>query len=144
MADRVYFTLKGIYRAVIVDYTDTGTEPDLQGISGLVTITPSVTEIPAPTLTPNPETIVLAPMLVRLDEDGILKTIQGDPGVRLTANSEVLGPLPELLYTLTFDKVRYNKRAQTLTAFAFRAPSTDTVVDLSVVEHLPPVVKRAW
>lgn len=144
MASLVYFTVKGLYQAAIVDYTDPGTDPDIQGVSALVTVTPSVTEVLAPTLTPNPATIVLAPMLVRLDEDGTLKTIQGDAGVRFVANSEVLGPLDQLLYTITFDKVRYNKRSQTLKAFAFEAPSTDIELDLATVPHLPPVVKRVW
>ena len=126
----VHFTVTAAYEAIISDTDDVGAEPDSQGISALVTFTPSVSEIASPT---ENKIIRLQPITGRLEEDGILKTLDGDVGVRLVANSAALGPLPELTYLIEFSHVVYDQDRRLLDSFTITAPSTDVTVALEDV-----------
>jgi hypothetical protein len=76
-----FFTVTGNLTAVVVDYVDVGTDPDLQKISATVEFRPRLANgelIWASGLTP-PQGIALAPIKARFDTDGVLRTIQAAP-----------------------------------------------------------------
>lgn len=163
MAELVYFTVTGKYDVIVTDDTDAGADPDHGIVTGLVTFTPSVSIDPTDKLA-IPTTLLLRPLVGRIDTDGVLKTIDeeiadytlnGSPvdengaqvtentqgatavyGVRLLANTEALGPLPSLIYTVSFSKVRFDKDDRSLPSFAFAAPDEDTIVDLATVPRV--------
>jgi hypothetical protein len=64
--------------------------------------------------------------------NGELETINiaSTPGVQLLANTAVLG-LTSLIYDVSFTNVVYAATTQTLTNFAFTAPTTNTTIDLT-------------
>lgn len=138
MAALTFFTVTAYGFAMRVDYTDVGTDPDLQPISATVEFKPRLSKrhlLQAPSYT-TPALIALAPVKARLDEDGVLKTIQGDAGVKLVANTNVLGLGGPLIYDVLFSNVVYNKSNQGIDPFGFYAPTTAVTVDLSTVEKL--------
>lgn len=181
MADIEFFTVTGTYGALITDSEDDpGGEPDPGVVTGIVTFTPSVAEVASANTTPV-RSILLRPIIGRIEEDGKLKILDSAPlyyeegatrhpvpegrpfwvdgvpiyyiadddshneppdgtpiyGVRLTANSEALGPLAELKYRVDFSKLRYDRGARELSAFSFLAPAADVTVDLATVPRLP-------
>lgn len=89
MAAFVYFTVADTYQAIVSDGSDDGNEPDLKMISGTVTFTPSVKEVLA-TISDIPTTVRLEPIIGRIEEDGVLKTLDSTPGVKLLANTEAI------------------------------------------------------
>jgi hypothetical protein len=101
-------------------YTDTGTA----GTTATVPAT-NTAERSANT------SLVLAPIMGRI-YDGELQTINqaGTPNIQLVANSSVLG-LTSLIYDVSFTNVVYASAAQVLKNFAFTAPTTASVIDLS-------------
>lgn len=74
--------------------------------------------------------LAIAPVQARI-YNGQLQTIdQADtPNIQLLANSSILG-LSSLIYDVAFTDVIYASQAQTLTNFAFTAPTTATTIDL--------------
>lgn len=82
MTDQLeWFTLTATLKAVVVDYVDIGTDPDLQPISGTVEFRPRIPTgklLWLPTLDP-PQGVALASMKARFDTDGVLRTIQDVP-----------------------------------------------------------------
>jgi hypothetical protein len=101
-------------------YTDTGTA----GTTATVPAT-NTAERSANT------SLVLAPIMGRI-YDGELQTINqaGTPNIQLVANSAVLG-LTSLIYDVSFTNVVYASAAQVLKNFAFTAPTTASIIDLS-------------
>lgn len=131
-----FFTVLANLTAFVVDYVDVGYEPDQQPISATVSFVPRLSD--GKILWLPGQGVVLATITARFDTDGTLKTIQGDPGVELVANTPILG-LDELIYDVKFTNVVYGKADQVLSPFAFGAPTTaGAVVDLSTVEKLTP------
>jgi hypothetical protein len=142
-----YFTLTADLNAIIVDYVDVGATPDVQPISATVEFRP---RLPVGTIIWIPgqmQGVALAPIKARTDTDGYLKTIQGDIGVQLVANTPILGlgtydPTTAkggLVYDVIVTNVIYNKAEQVISPFAFAAPTVGGgTVDLSEVTKLPP------
>ena len=124
-----YFPVTGSIIAVIADSSsDEDGIPEEQPVSSTVTFTPSVNEVNF-----EGKIVRLRPIRARTEEDGILKTIDGN-GVELAANC--FG-LDELTYKVEFTNVSYDKlHDQKLNAFRFVAPTTATTVDLSTVERV--------
>lgn len=135
MADYVFFTMTGKLQALVTDSADVGGEPDLGVVTGLVIFTPETPVVASATMTPT-TLALLDPITGRIDEDGVLRTINGDTGVKLVANSEALGPLPELVYKVTFTKMKWDKAERPLSGFRFVAPTTAATVDLSTVPRV--------
>lgn len=138
MADLTYFTVEAYGFAVNVDYVDVGTDPDLQPITATVTFKPRVgvgSLLQAPNYT-TPALIALSPIVARLDEDGKLHTVAGDLGVKLVANTAVLGLTTDLIYDVIWSNVKYNKKSQSISPFGFVAPTTATTINLATVEKL--------
>lgn len=137
MAAFVYFTVADTYQAIVSDGSDEGSEPDLKMISGTVTFTPSVREVLA-NIDGESRSIELGVIDGRIEEDGVLKTLDSTPGVKLLANTEAIGPLPELTYRVDFTNVVYNRKTnQRIEPFRFAAATSATTLRLSSVERLP-------
>lgn len=133
-----YFTtvLKAI--AVIPDGNDASdNEPETQNITALVTFTPSIREAQL-TIDSALTTVRLEPIIGRLEEDGVLKTLDSTIGVGLICGDDAEGePLYGLTYKVEFDKVVYNKqRSQKIEPFKFLAPTTADTVNLAEVERI--------
>lgn len=127
MAILEFFTLTGSLAAIVVDYVDAGTDPDVQNITCTVTLTPRIPRgelLWAPGLTP-PRGIALPRMVARFDPDGILRTIVG-AAVNAQQTITVTGTSP---YALTFD-------GHTTTSLAYNVPLA--TVD-AAIEALPNV-----
>ena len=78
MASFEYFTMTGDYTVLVTDMTDPGGEPDAGVVTGLVTFTPSVPEIYSDALSPA-QTVLLRPVQGRIEDDGVLKTLDSAP-----------------------------------------------------------------
>lgn len=125
MAVPKFFTLRGRERSVVGDEGDANEDPEIKGIYGGITITPSAKGYPvikAPTNAPDPTLYVLYPVEARLD-DGRLKLRADQADVRLMAKCSVLdiGDTP-LIYTVRPHHITANGAPQTLPAFSFIAP----------------------
>jgi hypothetical protein len=126
-----YFTLTATLTAVVVDYVDSGADPDLQRISGTVDILPRIPTgslIWAPGLVP-PQGIAVAPIRARFDTDGVLRTIQSNPIDEKQTVTIGGSPTGGDTFTLTFD-------GYPTTALAYNAPLL--TVD-AALEALPNV-----
>lgn len=78
MSQLEFFMLTATLSAVVVDYVDSGTDPDIQRISGTVEFRPRIPPgklLWLPTLDP-PQGIALPGIKARIDSDGVLRTIQ--------------------------------------------------------------------
>lgn len=75
--------------------------------------------------------LAIAPIQARI-LNGQLQTIDvaDTPNVQLLANTAVLGLGTTLIYDVAFTNVVYASNAQTISNFAFVAPTTNTTVDL--------------
>lgn len=131
------FTVMDTYKAYVPDGPDAGNEPDEQLVSGTVTFTPSVSETTMDIGAGVTATVRLEPIVGRFNEDGILSTIDGTPGVGLLCGSEDEDSnLHGLTYRADFTNVVYNKkRQQRIEPFRFVAPTTSTVIRLSNPEQ---------
>jgi hypothetical protein len=103
-----------------LNYTDTGA-------TGTSASPPSTNTAEATTNT----ALALAPITARILE-GELQTINrvDTPQLQLVANTGVLG-LASLIYDVSFTNVVYANAGQTLTNFAFTAPTSATTIDLA-------------
>lgn len=128
------FTITGTFKAVISDGSDEGADPDIQLISGSVTFTPSIQEASTDGALHR-----LQPIRGRMNEDGILRTIHDDVGVKLTCGDADEGaPLHGLTYRVDFANVVYDKlRNQRIESFRFTAPTTATSIDIATVTRVP-------
>jgi hypothetical protein len=136
-----FFTLTGSLRAVVVDYVDGGTAPDISNVTCTVDFIPRVPRgqlVWAPGLTP-PQGILLAPIRARFDGDGTLHTIVGGTGVQLVANTAEID-MDQLIYDVAFSNLNFAKAPDDalISAFAFEAPKTAVTVDLAQLDRLPP------
>lgn len=131
-----YFTVTGSFKAVISDGSDSANhDPEVQNISGLVLFTPSISEVIS---TADGVTYRLQPVRGRIEEDGVLKTIDSTVGVGLVANTAALGPLEALTYKVEFSHVVYDKgKERLIEPFRFAAPASVTTIDLATVSRLP-------
>lgn len=131
-----YFTVTGSFKAVISDGSDSANhDPEVQNISGLVLFSPSVSEVVS---SADGVTYRLQPVRGRIEEDGILKTIDSTVGVGLVANTAALGPLEALTYKVEFSNVVYDKgKERRIEPFRFAAPTSAVTIDLATVTRLP-------
>lgn len=127
------FSVTGAFKAIIADGSDEGNEPDIQNISGSVVFTPSITEA-----TIDGDLYRLQPIRARMNEDGILRTINGDPSVGLTCGGSEGQPLHGLTYRVDYSNVVYDKqRQQRIEPFRFLAPTTAVSIDIATVPRIP-------
>lgn len=128
-----FFTVMDTYRALIPDGADAGNAPDEQFISGTATFTPSVSETNIDIGGGVTTTVRIEPIIGRFNEDGVLSTLDGTPGVGLLVGSDdEESNLHGLTYRVEFTNVVYNKkRGQRIDPFRFKAPTTATVIRLS-------------
>lgn len=136
-----YFTLTGNLRAVVVDYSDAGTAPDISNVTCTVDFIPRIPRgqlVWASGLTP-PQGILLPPIRARFDGDGALHTIVGDLGVQLVANTADID-MDILWYDTVFSNLNFAKAPDDalISAFSFQAPTTSLTVDMSQLEKYPP------
>ena len=129
-----HFTITGLFKAVISDSDDEGTDPDIQLISGTATFTPSIKEA-----TTDGALHRLQPVVGRMNEDGVLRTIHDDAGVKLVCGDDTEGePLYGLTYRVDYSNVVYDKlRDQRIEPFRFAAPTTATSIDIASVTRIP-------
>jgi hypothetical protein len=129
-----YFPVTGVFKAVNTDSSlDVDGNPDIQFISSTVTFTPSVDQVHS---TLDDTIYRLEPIQGRTNpDDGALKTIDGHT-LTLVANTTALD-LDELIYTVTFTNVVYDKGDRDIAGFRFAAPTAATAVDLATVERIP-------
>ena len=75
MTTPTYFTIVGQFKPVVVDLaSDVDADPTLGPITAKVTFTPLVSGVmPATTVTPSPIGFLAAPIVARIDADGVLK-----------------------------------------------------------------------
>lgn len=142
-----FFTVTADLNAIVVDYVDTGAQPDVQPISASVEFRPRLNPGQIVWVPGQQQGLALAPIKARFDTDGILKTIVGDAGVQLVANTPILG-LGEydpatakggLVYDVVFTNVIYNKADQVIDPLAFVAPTVGGgTLDLAGVPKITP------
>jgi hypothetical protein len=139
MATLTYFQVLGTYLAALKDSLyDVDNDPELTPMSGAVTFTPLIDTgdlIPTPTLSP-PANLQLAPVKAQI-KSGVITT-NGVPGVKLVANTAVLGLSGNLFYRVDFyDGLLAGGKTFHPDSFTFQAPLTATTVDLVEVTPLP-------
>ncbi|MDP7729509.1 hypothetical protein [Mycobacterium sp. TY813] len=81
MANLEFFTLTATLKAIVVDYTDPGDDPDIQPISATIELRPRIGAgklVWVPALDP-PQGLALPSIKARFDTDGVLRTIQNAP-----------------------------------------------------------------
>lgn len=128
------FTVTGLFKAIVSDGNDPGGDPDIQLISGTATFTPSIREA-----TTDGALHRLQPIIGRMNDDGVLRTIHDDEGVNLVCGDAAEGaPLHGLSYRVDFSNVVYDKqRNQRIESFRFLAPTETTTIDIATVERIP-------
>jgi hypothetical protein len=139
LATLTYFTVTGTFLAALKDSVyDVDNDPELTPMCGTVTFTPVINSgdsIPAGTLTP-PANLFLVPVKAQL-RSGVI-TCNGATGVKLVANTAVLGLSGNLYYRVDFyDGLTAGGRVYPADTFTFQAPTTATTVDLVTVTPLP-------
>lgn len=132
MASLTFFTATGIYLAAVKDSLyDVDNDPELTPMSGTVTFTPLIDNgdsLPAPTLTP-PANLWLASVKATI-KSGVITT-NGVPGVKLVANTAVLGLDGDLFYRVDFyDGLLAGGKTYHPDSYTFQAPETATTIDL--------------
>jgi hypothetical protein len=109
-------------------------------MSGSVTLTPLIDtgdSLPAPTLTP-PANLWLVPIKAQI-KSGVI-TSNGVAGVKLVANTAVLGLTGDLYYRVDFyDGLLAGGKTYHPDPFSFLAPTTAATVDLVTVTPVPGV-----
>ena len=71
---------------------------------------------------------------------GVLSSVDGTPGVRLLANTAAIGPIvPDLTYTASYSRLRFDRGNRQLNPVTFIAPSSDITVDMADVTVTSPV-----
>lgn len=133
-AELTYFTVVQPLVEDVQTNDSGGNTPEVHTVSGLVTFTPSIIEVQSSSLD---ATILLRPIQARIVA-GKLESIDGTEGVKLVANTAVLGVLPDpLTYRVDYSKVVFDGSERSMRPFLFTAPSTAITIDLNTVTRLP-------
>lgn len=145
-----FFTVEADFRAVLEDISsDSDYDPQIAPISGTVTFTPILNSgdvILATDADPRPIGFLPTPVVGKIDPaDGRLKlrteTDLGGEGefapVRLLADTDLLELSTPLYYRVEFSSIRLGSRVGKITGFSFRAPTSDTTVNLIEVGRAP-------
>lgn len=71
---------------------------------------------------------------------GVLETADGHTGVRLLANTSAIGPIvPNLTYTVSYSRMRFDRGDRQLNSVTFIAPGADIALDMADVTITSPV-----
>lgn len=135
----------GRYIADVIDGPDANLDPDAQVVQGRIVFTSSVPYLPNPTATPDPVTIMRAPIVGVLDADGYLCTPYPgtlDPqyrGVRLIATDDPDISVTDWTWDVTyfFEPLNGHKLAIPAHGFALPSGSTEDLTKLSKVPSSP-------
>lgn len=92
MTDFAYFTVTGLFRVFTSDSDDPGGDPDLTPITGLVTFNAQPSRADSETLSPM-TTVLLEPIVGRIEEDGTLRTLDSAPVYYLDGETRNLPPV---------------------------------------------------
>jgi hypothetical protein len=142
MPDLTYFTVEGDMLAIVGDISlgDVDMNPDRLGVRGSVFFTPELTpNVPllGSTLTPRPALLIPRVIEAQFNESGQL-TYHGVVGVRLVANTSVLGLTGNFTYRVSFANMYIGaQKIDNPLPFSFIAPTSDVVRNLVDVARVP-------
>lgn len=135
MSSPTFFTVNADMLAIVGAAGTPATVP----IRGKVTFTPMIKSgdaLVVPTLSPRPGLVSPQPVTGVIGSDGQLG-FGGSVGVRLIADTSVLGLTSPLFYTVSFAGLTVNGVATTLSPFDFQAAQADTPINLVTVARVP-------
>lgn len=142
MPDLTYFTVEGDLLAIVGDVSlgDVDMNPDRLGVRGSVFFTPELTPgtpLLGTTLTPRPALLIPRVIEAEFDETGRL-IYHGAVGVRLVANTSVLGLTGNFTYKVTFANMYIGaQKIDNPNPFSFTAPTSDVTINLVSVARVP-------
>ena len=132
----------GRYIADVIDGPDANLDPDAQPVQGRIVFTASVPYLPNPTASPDPVTIMRAPIVGVLDADGYLCTPYPgtlEPqyrGVRLIATDDPDIAVTDWTWDVTYLFEPINGHKLAIPAHGFALPSGEAI-DLTKVAKVP-------
>ena len=136
-----YFTVTGHWYAVEAsDPAGSDNIPEINPIYAFVTFTArlrpgtvlNIGDYSRPDTTTGTTAIALAPVQGRILEGELQVIDRGNtPDIQLVANTPMLGLTKPLIYDVTFTKVTYAGANQSISNFAFTAPTDTTTIDLT-------------
>ena len=104
-----------------------GNQPEIHPVSGLVTFTPSVSEVQD-----TDATVMLRPIVGRLVE-GVLVAIDATVGIQLVDGTGVLAGLS---YRVDYTKVVFDKGERSIRSFRFASPGNGAAINLNTCARL--------
>jgi hypothetical protein len=133
-----YGTVKGRFIVAYSDSVDSGLEPDALPAAGSVFFTASPILLKNQTASPDPVTILPATVEVVLDEDGYLRSFEGEAGlgVRLVATDDPDNNPVDWTWRVDFRLTDQAGTPVSLPSFSFSLPSNATV-DLTDLSPVP-------
>lgn len=135
-SDLVYFTVTQPSVEGVQTNDSGGNAPEIHRVSGLVTFTPSITEVQS---TARDSTILLLPIQGRI-VNGELCAIDGTIGVKLVANTSVLGlQANSLTYRVDYSRVIAEGKEREMRPFKIIAPSTESTINLNTPSVRKPI-----
>jgi hypothetical protein len=118
------------------DSSDVGPEPDGRPAKGFVIFTASPIKLLDATASPAPVTILPAPVVANLNDNGYIEGFADNTGVRLVAtNDPDLNPL-NWTWQVEFRLTDEDGAAISLPSFSFQLPAAQTI-DLTTVSPVP-------
>lgn len=131
-----YGTVTGRFLLAYADSSDPGPDPDGAPAKGYVIFTASPLKLLDASATPAPVTILPAPVVANLNEDGYIEGYTGDAGIRLVATNDAdINPL-NWTWQVDFRLTDEADVPVSLPAFSFELPA-DSTVDLTTVSPVP-------
>lgn len=133
-----YGTVNGRFILAYGDTDDSGLEPDAVPAAGSVFFTASPILLKNATASPDPVTILPAPVEVVLDTDGYLRAYDGEGGrgIRLVATDDPDNNPVNWTWQVQFRLTDQEGTPVTLPSFSFSLPS-DVEVDLTALSPVP-------
>lgn len=135
-------TVVGRYIVKVIDGVDPNQDPDAVPVRGRIVFTASVPYLPDPTASPDPVTIMTAPIVAVLDDEGYLCTPYSDTGepmyrgVKLAATDDPDIAVQNWTWDVTYIFEPVNGHKLAIPAHGFALPSGETV-DLTKVAKVP-------
>lgn len=131
-----YGTVTGRFMLAYADSSDVDPQPDGVPANGFVIFTPSPVKLLNAGASPAPVTILPAPVIANLNDEGYIEGFAGDAGIRLVATDDVdLNPL-DWSWSVDFRLTDEAGVAVNLPGFSFELPG-NTTVDLTTVSPVP-------
>jgi hypothetical protein len=133
-----YGTVYGRFILAYGDTIDSGLEPDAVPAAGSVFFTASPILLKNASASPDPVTILPAPVEVQLDDDGYIRAYEGETGlgVRLVATDDPDNNPVGWTWRVDFRLTDETGTPVTLPSFSFSLPS-NTEVDLTELSPVP-------